>query len=379
MLTYNFYYRGISVGNKEFHLEAGTAYPSCAEYIPTGYIASGNAAPAGNVHLTTETIEIPVARVPKAGSYYRFYNPAMNRYLSTEDASLYTYGVEEPAQNTIFYYHNASAGEQHMMAYDRGLYMNGASLVDAGVLGTELSILPSLSGAVDMYNIVGEGYVKMQQDADAPNTLGDAAADSEKSAYDFAYRQVNSLPLSIGADGWATFAAPVPVTIPQGCVAYVASGMDTAESTLFMDSITSGTTIAANTAILLHGTPSSVVELVISENGSQYKTNRLLPVVAATVPAADVNAYTLVCDGDAVSFRKLEGSHRVLPAHSCYLVGNNANVRTISVVFSGKETGIEFVTETPPKASGIYNVHGQLLSAPQRGINIINGEKVFMK
>ncbi|MBQ7946597.1 MAG: hypothetical protein IJ277_00320 [Bacteroidaceae bacterium] len=142
---------------------------------------------------------------------------------------------------------------------------------------------------------------------------------------------------------------------------------------------TSGTAIAANTAILLRGTPSSVVELVISENGSQYKTNRLLPVVAATVPAADVNAYTLVCDGDAVSFRKIEGSHRMLPAHSCYLVGNNANVQTISVVFSGKETGIDFVTATPQTPSGIYNVHGQQLRAPQRGINIIDGKKVLVK
>ncbi len=381
VLTYNFYYRGISVGSKEFKLLAGTAYPSCAEYIPAGYIASGNAAPAGNVHLTTETIEIPVARVPKAGSYYRFYNPAMNRYLSTDEASLYTYGAEEPAQNTIFYYNNASLAEAQMqlMAYDRGLYMNGASLADAGVTGADLSILPSLSNAVDMYNIVSDGYVKMQQNVDAPNATADATADSEKSAYDFSYRQVNSLPLSIGADGWATFAAPVPVTIPQGCVAYVASGLDEAESVAYVDSITSGTAIAANTGILLRGTPSSVVELVISESGYQYKSNLFRPSVAATIPAADVNIYTLVCDGNAVSFNKIDNRQAVLPAHSCYLAGNNVAVQAISVIFPGNETGIDFVTATPQKPSGIYNVHGQQLRAPQRGINIIDGKKVLVK
>lgn len=381
VLTYNFYYRGISVGRKELRLLAGTAYPSCAEYIPDGYITVGNAAPAGNVHLTAETIEIPVARVPKAGSYYRFYNPAMNRYFGTDETSYYTYGIAEPAQNTIFYYNNANFAETQMqlMAYDRGLYVNGASLADAGVLGAGLSILPSLSNSVDMYNIVSDGYVKMQQDADAPNVLADATADNEKSTYDFAYRQVNSLPLNIGADGWATFAAPVPVTIPQGCVAYVASGLDEAGSMVYVDSITSGTTIAANTGVLLRGTPSSVVELVISESGYQYKANLFLPSVAASLPAADGNIYTLVCDGDAVSFKKTDGLQTILPAHCCYLVGNNAAVQTISVMFPGAETGIDSVTATTQKQNGIYNVHGQQLPAPQRGINIVNGKKVLVK
>ena len=379
VLTYNFYYRGISVGSKEFRLEAGTAYPSCEEYIPAGYILSGGTVPAGSVHLITETIEIPVARVPKTGCFYRFHNPAMNRYLSTADASHYTYGSEQPAPNTIFYYSNASTDKSQMMAYDCGLYMNGATLADAGILGTGISILPSCSNTVDMYNIVSDGYVKMQQDANAPNTLGDATADGEKSAYDFGYRQVNTLPLNIGVNGWATFAAPVPVTIPQGCVAYVVSGMDSAESIVYMDSIASGTTIAANTGILLRGTPSSVVEFVISENGCQYNANCLMPAVAAYVLDAEVNAYTLMCDGDAVFFHKIEGTQRVLPAHSCYLVSNNTSAQTIPAVFSGKETGIEYVTEAPKNVGGIYNVHGQLLSAPQRGINIINGEKVIVK
>ncbi len=381
VLTYNFYYRGISVGRKELRLLAGTAYPSCAEYIPDGYIAVGNATPAGNVHLTAETIEIPVARVPKAGSYYRFYNPAMNRYLGTDETSYYTYGIAKPAQNTIFYYNNANFAETQMqlMAYDRGLYVNGASLADAGVLGAGLSILPSLSNSVDMYNIVSDGYVKMQQDADAPNVLADATADNEKSTYDFAYRQVNSLPLNIGADGWATFAAPVPVTIPQGCVAYVASGLDEAGSMVYVDSITSGTTIAANTGVLLRGNPSSVVELVISESGYQYKANLFLPSVAASLPTADGNIYTLVCDGDAVSFKKIDGLQTILPAHCCYLVGNNAAVQTISVMFPGAETGIDSVTATTQKQNGIYNVHGQQLPAPQRGINIVNGKKVLVK
>ncbi len=380
LLTYNYYYRGISVCRKDFKLEAGTAYPSCEEYLPAGYILSGST-PGGSVYLRNETIEIPVARVPKAGCFYRFYNPAMNRYLSTDDASYYTYGAEQPTQNTIFYYKNTGLGESQMqlMAYDRGLYMNGAALDEAGISGAELSILPSLSNTVDMYNIVSDGYVKMLQDSEAPNAIGDAAIDSEKSAYDFAYRQVNSLPVSIGESGWAAFAAPLPVTIPQGCVAYVASSVDFSNTAIYLDSIPAGTTIAANTGILLCGTPSSVVEFFISESGYQYKVNYFQPSVPAMAIDSDINAYTLVSDGNDVFFKRIDSSSAVVPAHSCYVLNSNADINSFSIVIPGKETGIDFITETQQVPARIYNVHGQLLRAPQRGINIVDGKKVLVK
>lgn len=380
LLTYDFYYRGISVGKKEFKLVAGTAYPSFEEYIPAGYIASGASLPNGNVHLTSETIEVSVARVPKTGCFYRFYNPAMNRYLSTDDNVYETYSAEQPDHNTIFYYNYVDLGEPHprIMAYDRGLYMQGALLADAGESGSDLSVLPSQSGTVDMYNITGDGSIKMGQSSNNPNSIGNITTDSETDAYDFGYKKVISLPVSIGAGGWTTFAAPVPVTIPQGCIAYVTSGANDTATCVYMDSITPGTTIAENTGILLYGTPSSVVEMVISESGCKYNTNQLIPSIEATVVDADT-PYTLVCDGENISFKKLEDAYPVLPAHSSFLSGKDFNAESISIILSGKETGIEIVTDTTKTTNRIYNLHGQVLRTPQRGINIINGKKVVVK
>ncbi len=63
-LTYNFYFRGISVGKKEFSLTAGSAYPSYEEYIPKGYYVTTSASlPSGTVHLKSEWVEIPVERM----------------------------------------------------------------------------------------------------------------------------------------------------------------------------------------------------------------------------------------------------------------------------------------------------------------------------
>ena len=65
VLTYLFYFRGISVGKLEYRLPAGSTYPSYEEHIPSGYyVTSDNPLPTGIVHLKSELVEIPVERIP---------------------------------------------------------------------------------------------------------------------------------------------------------------------------------------------------------------------------------------------------------------------------------------------------------------------------
>jgi hypothetical protein len=65
VLTYLFYFRGISVGKLEYRLPAGSTYPSYEEHIPSGYyVTSDNPLPTGTVHLKSELVEIPVERIP---------------------------------------------------------------------------------------------------------------------------------------------------------------------------------------------------------------------------------------------------------------------------------------------------------------------------
>ena len=66
ILTYQFYFRGIIVGKKEFRLPAGSAYPSYEEYIPKGYVVTSGELPAGTVHLKNEVVEIAVERDPNS-------------------------------------------------------------------------------------------------------------------------------------------------------------------------------------------------------------------------------------------------------------------------------------------------------------------------
>lgn len=63
-LVYNFYFRGISVGKKEFRLTAGSDYPSYEEFVPKGYeVTNAGNIPAGKFNYKNEVIEIAVERV----------------------------------------------------------------------------------------------------------------------------------------------------------------------------------------------------------------------------------------------------------------------------------------------------------------------------
>ena len=62
-----------------------------------------------------------------------------------------------------------------------------------------------------------------------------------------------------------------------------------------------------------------------------------------------------------------------------FQLDRNNNVKSINMNFDGDATSIG-LTPTLSKGEGaIYNLQGQRISAPQRGINIVGGKKVLVK
>ena len=71
-----------------------------------------------------------------------------------------------------------------------------------------------------------------------------------------------------------------------------------------------------------------------------------------------------------------------MPANRAYLpllTDAVGNAKSVTLLWGA--TGIESLTpSTSPKDEGnIYNLNGQKLSSPLKGINIINGRKVIVK
>ena len=377
VVVYSYYYRGLTVGTEEFSLVSGSAYPSFQEYMPKGYTELSSDPLEGVVSLKREVFEIPVERVPEQGRFYRFQNTVMNTYLSADAASQQTFSTEEPSANTIFYYDN-----ERLLAYERGLYMSGAELAEVGAEGTSMVILPSQTKTTDMFNIIsdGEGYLRLYSNVATPNALGTKENAAKAKAYDFSTRYVLSLPVKVGEDGWATFSAPVPVIIPEGCNAYVATSYEDGTARLSLEEIAPGSAIAANTGILLRATSQETVEFVISESGRNHNGNLLVPAVSSQNISADNKAYVLTSENGNVLFVQMGADDRCVGAHSSWLrFADGGAPEKVYLALPGEETGV-ILPESDKNTNGsIFNLHGQSLHTPQKGINIINGRKVVVK
>ena len=376
-LTYKYYYRGLTVGTKTFALQAGEAYPSAVEYVPEGFVATTTAAPEGTMTLKQETKEIEVKKVPLQGRFYTFPGGTLKRFLVADATTMQTFGATENSANGIFYYN-----EDALMAYDCGLFVKGAGLAEAGEAGSAIHLLPSAANSMDKCNIVSEGadYLRMYSNVSTANTVGTQTQASKSKYYDFFPRFVLTLPVTMGEAGWTTFSAPVAVTIPEGCEAYVVEAAGTAALTA--KALTAGTTIAAYTGVLLKAEPFATVKMVISEEGYKCYTNMLQAAVASVVcDVQDVSAYTFSVEAGKGVFKKVASETFVTPAHSSWLLMPTADgADELAVELPGLETSIGAVEATTvAKNRGIYNLQGQQLVAPQRGVNIINGKKVIVK
>ena len=118
------------------------------------------------------------------------------------------------------------------------------------------------------------------------------------------------------------------------------------------------------------------VSLAYSEEESSidYSTNCLLGSdIEITNPG---NAYVLNSQTSGLGFYKLSADGKIR-ANKAYLVYNNAGVRTFIAFDNENVTGIQNVETGVKKNKNIYNLNGQRLSHPSKGIYLVNGKKVI--
>ena len=78
------------------------------------------------------------------------------------------------------------------------------------------------------------------------------------------------------------------------------------------------------------------------------------------------------------TFKAFDGS-KDIAANQCWMECDIAQANELAVSFSNP-TGIESITSTPhSKESNIYNVAGERLNNPQKGINIVDNKKILVK
>jgi hypothetical protein len=140
--------------------------------------------------------------------------------------------------------------------------------------------------------------------------------------------------------------------------------------------------VAAGTGLVLMGNANASAEIEVVETGTAFTDNLLVGVTgtqSATINAA--NDYVLVNKSGVVKFADTAGYPASVPVGKAYLHAPAASSRELTISFSRTATTaidgiIQQDGETEKPA---YNLRGQRVVTPKRGIYIIDGKKVFVK
>ena len=199
------------------------------------------------------------------------------------------------------------------------------------------------------------------------------------------FSHIDELPnpnaITVGSTGYATFCSPkaMDFTDVDGIKAYIASGFNPTSGTLVLTRVTE---VPAGEGLYIVGTPGTYN--VPKTTTDMVYSNLLKGVTAATT--------IYPTDGDYTNFILANGSHGIgfytlseageLAEGKAYLqlpTASVAGVKAFSFTFDdGEATGISDVKNVP-SIEGIYNLQGQRISQPRKGLNIINGKKVIIK
>ena len=177
----------------------------------------------------------------------------------------------------------------------------------------------------------------------------------------------NQYNTTVQSYGWATYIAPAPVEFAAN-TAYVVTDASVA-SGLTLAAVTQ---VPAGTPLLLKGEGAKTVTVIAS--ASDPATN-LLSVCNGTIDDGKY-AYVLAKNGTGACFKQWTGPAATLNGRVVLLLDKAAAARVIFEL-DDDATGIKQVETSKQNAEGFYNLAGQRVAQPTKGLYIVNGKKVI--
>ena len=247
-------------------------------------------------------------------------------------------------------------------------------------------------GAYIIEKLGGDNEYKLRTSNKYLNADDDFLFASSNDASTFTITSVSSYPLTVTAAGMATLCLPFNVELPQGMVAYdlVEEKIvkEDSKAYAYMQVIAeTGDVLKAGTPVIVKAYPGDyALDITMSnENAVSSLANSLLEgnfVSQTLTQGTDVKKFIFANGTQGVGFYIMD-PEGTIGANKCWMewaMPADANVRSLVIRFADT-TDIENVEVAPerPAQQGIYNLAGQRLEAPQKGINIINGRKVIVK
>ena len=181
------------------------------------------------------------------------------------------------------------------------------------------------------------------------------------------YEVKNLCSVTVGSDGWTTFSYSKPIGL-GGVTAYSAKVMGNYVK------LTKVTAAPAKTAVIIEAEPGTY-KIPTLESAADLSDNDLLYSDGSIT--GDGTIYVLANKNSKVGFYKLANGVKV-PAGKGYL--KVAAGAPDFLGFGGETTGIDEVRGQMEDVRGeYYNLAGQRVAQPTKGLYIVNGKKVILK
>lgn len=186
---------------------------------------------------------------------------------------------------------------------------------------------------------------------------------------------------TLGTNGYGTFASPYALdlaNLPTGLKAYKATSKN--GTWIHFDEVTGA--VQPNTGLLLEGAASETYNIPVVASGSDISATNML-LVNATGSTFDAESgytyYGLI--KNELEFGIFNPESVAIPANKAYLKIEVGSAARLSISFDEDETtGISTMNNLKHATNNeVYNLNGQRVDKPSKGLYIINGRKVVMK
>lgn len=320
---------------------------------------------------------------PAAGSFLRIKaasnsTKAAGYYLSADTftpsskASRATYTADKEGANnakSIFYF-----ADNKLLNYSTGYYITLVSnFASYNAVGESTSVaFGKDTGVKSVYTVTLNGarhlYAQSGTESGTTYYYADCGGTTAYGAgYDFDLEEVNALPVTVTAAGYATFCAPVAVSINSNVKAYKAA-KETGK--LVLTEITD--VIPANEPVIISAAEGTY-DMEITTTEATVTGNDLVGTLAAETVTAS-SCYTLQNLASGVGFYRYSGT--VLGGFKAYVAGaSDGTSRGLALDF-GNTTGLEVINADGTSAT-IYDLSGRQVKAAQKGFYIVDGKKVI--
>lgn len=283
---------------------------------------------------------------PNADGYYSIYNPVAGGYLY------------------------ASSSDSNDLSYQTTNDANG--LWDIDIIDMEYGVTVEAQGT-NSHNL-------LRYNNSAPRF---SCYQSGQTAVQFYEKDGEATPtesITVTSAGYATYCSKNALDFSSLNVAYIAKANGTSVTLTPIDKVPAGV------GIVLQGVGEySVPSIMGSIDGYDATQNELVGITEeTTVNAMDGyrTNYILSNEDDGVGFYKASGAK--LSAHHAYLstvvtTSNSGNGNVKEFLGFAETDGIETISVATENERTWYNLAGQRIASPSRGLYIVNSRKVVVK